>query len=69
MKFGCLIATGILCVNAAQHLSSVPENVVVFALAWVLHAVFELHSRVPIAILLVSLRSDTLAPLSQWGPG
>jgi hypothetical protein len=69
MKFGYLIATGILCADAAQHLSSVPKNVVVFALAWVLHAVFELRSRVPLAVLLVSLWSDMLAPLSQRGPG
>jgi hypothetical protein len=69
VKFGRLIASGILGGNAVHLLGGVPKNVATFTLARVPCAAFGSHAHVPLASLSVSLGFDMMTPLPLQGPG
>jgi hypothetical protein len=64
MKFDRIAAGGVLGGDVAQLLGGVPENIIVFTLAWVPSTTFGLCARIPLGSLSVSLGFDAPASLS-----
>jgi hypothetical protein len=69
MKFGRLIAGGVLGGDVVLLLSGVPENVIVCTLSWVPCATFGSRTYATLASMSVSLGFGALALLPQWGSG
>jgi hypothetical protein len=69
MKFGHLTAGGVLGDDTVELLGGVPENVTMFASAWVPRATFRSRACILLACLSVSFGLDAPAPSPQEGLG
>jgi hypothetical protein len=68
-RHDCLVDNGMLGGDVVQRLECVPEEDAMLSLVWALHAVLELHTRTPLASLVMGLWLNVLALLPLQGLG